>query len=133
MSARRRGAAIAGTAALVFASTVVVAESANAAIYDCNISGSRAKCANVTGIDPGSWLQVRTGPGYGYPDQPGFRRLYNGDSVGLSCWTTGDGAIDNPNWKYWIRVDTGTLTGYVNDWYLETGSPAQFKAVLREC
>lgn len=133
MNAKRRGAAIAGTAAMAFAGTVVVAGSANAAIYECRISGDRAKCTTVTGIDPGSWLQVRTGPGYGYANTWGFPRLYNGSEVGVACWTTGDGAADNPNWKYWIRVDNGVNSGYVNDWYLETGSPAQFKAVLNPC
>lgn len=76
------------------------------------------------------WLQMRTGPGYG--DVP-YGRLNNGAEVGLDCWATGDGAADNPNYRYWMRIDTGVRSGFVNDWYLDTGSPAVWQQRIPQC
>jgi hypothetical protein len=81
----------AGVAAVALALSAAGTGTADAAIYDCRISGDRAKCSTVTGIDPGSWLQVRTGPGYGYPNQPGWPRLYNGPRSGCGCRTAPSG------------------------------------------
>ncbi|MES5820714.1 hypothetical protein [Streptomyces sp. RG80] len=114
------------------AATLGLVTPAEAAIHDCRVSGDRANCAYVTGIDPGSWLQMRTGPGYGYADVPSGR-LDNGREVGLACWTTGDGAADNPNYRYWMRVDVGVRSGFVNDWYLDTGSPAVWQQRIPQC
>ncbi|MFJ2241172.1 hypothetical protein [Streptomyces sp. NPDC087859] len=86
-----------------------------------------------TGIDAGSWLQLRTGPGHRYADVP-YGRLDNRAEVGLKCWSTGDGAADNPNYRYWMRVEVGnSYSGYVNDWYLNTGSPDVWKQQIRQC
>ncbi|MFJ3669622.1 hypothetical protein ACIPSE_24515 [Streptomyces sp. NPDC090106] len=132
MTFRRRAGTglLAGTAAL--AATVGLVTPAEAAVHECRISGDRTNCAYVTGIDPGSWLQMRTGPGYGYADVA-HGRLDNGEEVGLGCWTTGDGAADNPNYRYWIQVDTGIRSGFVNDWYLDTGNAAVWQQRLPHC
>ncbi|KUN84308.1 hypothetical protein [Streptomyces griseoruber] len=124
--------------ATVFATATMLlstATSANAAIYPCQMSDSTIPCTTVTGIDPGSWLQVRTGPGYGYgPIADAYSRLYNGDQVGITCWRLGDGAYDNPNYRYWMRVEVGgSNSGYVNDWYLNTGSADVWKQQIRQC
>lgn len=124
-------AAVAATALTLLGTTTP----ANAATYPCQISGSTIPCTTVTGIDPGSWLQVRTGPGYGYgPIAAAYSRLYNGDQVGLTCWTLGEGAYDNPNYRYWMWVEVGNSHGgFVNDWYLNTGSPDVWKQQIRQC
>lgn len=117
------------------ATVMVTAAPANAATYPCERSGSIIPCTTVTGIDPGSWLQVRTGPGYGYgPIEQAYSRLYNGNEVGLGCWTTGDGAVDNPNYRYWMMVELpNSRTGFVNDWYLNSGSPDVWKQQVERC
>ncbi|MFF8103470.1 hypothetical protein ACF07S_27715 [Streptomyces sp. NPDC016640] len=132
MKLRRRAGTGLFAAAAALAATLGLVTPAEAAIHDCQVSGDRAICAYVTGIDPGSWLQMRTGPGYGYADVPNGR-LGNGQEVGLSCWTTGDGAADNPNYRYWMRVDVGVRSGFVNDWYLDTGNPDVWKQRIRQC
>ncbi|MEU5324558.1 hypothetical protein AB0G67_48815 [Streptomyces sp. NPDC021056] len=51
-------------AAFATAATLMgTATPATAATYPCQVSGSTLPCTAVTGIDPGSWPQVRTGPG----------------------------------------------------------------------
>ncbi|GAA4889022.1 hypothetical protein ACFPM3_18900 [Streptomyces coeruleoprunus] len=134
-SRARKALAAAATAVTAVAALMATAAPANAAIHRCTISGDWTNCTTVTGIDPGSWLQVRTGPGYGYgPINLAYSRLYNGDEVGLTCWRTGDGAYDNPNYRYWMAVDVGNSNwGYVNDWYLNTGSPEVWKQHIRQC
>ncbi|MFJ3669623.1 hypothetical protein ACIPSE_24520 [Streptomyces sp. NPDC090106] len=137
-TARRKilGAATALATALLTAGTLLsTATPASADVYPCRMSDSTIPCTTVTGIDPGSWLQVRTGPGYGYgPIAEAYSRLYNGNQVGITCWTTGDGAVDNPNYRYWMRVEVGnSYSGYVNDWYLNTGNSAVWKQQIRQC
>ncbi|MEU2752423.1 hypothetical protein ABZ613_40200 [Streptomyces collinus] len=127
---RRPGALI--TALATAAAVLGLATPANAAIHRCSISGDMTNCTTVTGIDPGSWLQMRTGPGYGYANVP-HGTLLNGDEVGLICWTTGDGAADNPNYRYWMLIDLGVRSGYVNDWYLNTGNPSVWQQQIRHC
>ena len=113
-------------AAFATAATLMgTATPANAATYPCQMSGSTIPCTTVTGIDPG----------YGHgPIAQAYSRLYNGNQVGLTCWTLGDGAYDNPNYRYWMRVEVGnSYSGYVNDWYLNTGSPDVWKQQIRQC
>lgn len=120
-------------AAAVLGAGLLSTGSAQASVFPCNVSGHVINCTTVTGIDPGSYLQVRQGPGYGYPNQWGWPRLNNGDRVGLACWTTGDGAADNSGYRYWMRIDNGIAFGYVNDWYLSTGGPGSWQQIIRQC
>ncbi|WP_327286806.1 hypothetical protein [Streptomyces sp. NBC_01198] len=82
-------------------------------------------CAKVTAINPGSYLAFHKGPNYTSGTIAGVR-LANGTPVSLVCWTTGAGDIDGHGDTYWFKVDTGAVQGYVNDWYLTTGSPSQW-------
>ncbi|MES5820715.1 hypothetical protein [Streptomyces sp. RG80] len=117
------------------ATMMATATPANAAIYTCRMSDANIPCTTVTGIDPGSWLQVRTAPSYSAgPIDQAYSRLYNGNQVGITCWTTGEGAADNPNYRYWMHIEVGnSRSGYVNDWYLDTGGPATWKQQIRQC
>ncbi|MEU5396404.1 hypothetical protein [Streptomyces tibetensis] len=129
MRPRRPGALI---TALATAATVLgLATPADAAIHRCSISGDMTNCTVVTGIDPGSWLQMCTGPGYGYAHVP-HGTLVNGDEVGLSCWTTGDGAADNLIFATGCSSTWGR-SGYVNDWHPNTGDPSVWQQQIRHC
>ncbi|KAF3468609.1 hypothetical protein [Streptomyces sp. Tu 3180] len=132
---RRKVTAAVVTAAAAVTTLLGTAAPANAAIHQCMRSGSWINCTTVTGIDPGSYLMVRTGPGYAYgPIDAAYSRLYNGNEVGLSCWKLGDGAYDNPGYRYWMSVElTNSRSGWVNDWYLNTGHPDVWKQQIREC
>jgi hypothetical protein len=115
---KRTGALLAATLAT---GTLVVGGSngpASADVRPCP-GGWRWYCAQVIGIDPGSYLGIRTQPHYSSEVK---WALHNGDWVAVSCWTYGDGAADNPNYNIWDYVDTGWYEGYVNDWYLDTGN-----------
>ncbi|CAL9656364.1 hypothetical protein [Streptomyces sp. enrichment culture] len=92
-------------------------------------------CTTVTGIGPGSWLRVRTGPGHGYgPLHEPCSRLYNGNEAGPSCWTTGDGAYDDPGYRHWTQAGAGdSFWGCVNDRYPDTGHPDAWKQRIRPC
>ncbi|MFJ6085026.1 hypothetical protein ACIQI8_26830 [Streptomyces sp. NPDC092369] len=133
-SHRPRTIAAAGAVLAVAATTVLTgAGPAGAAIHQCSISGDRAKCAYVTGIDAGSALVVRTAPRYSASLSPVFGRYHNGDQLGLDCWTTGDPDADGHGYRYWMHVDNGIGDGYVNDWYLDTGGPATWKSQIPQC
>ncbi|WP_328841467.1 hypothetical protein [Streptomyces europaeiscabiei] len=131
----RKMLATATTAVAAVAALLGTAVPANAAIHQCERSGSWIPCTTVTGIDPGSYLLVRRGPGYGYDSiEAAYSRLYNGNEVGLSCWKLGDGAFDNPNYRYWMSIELpNSRSGYVNDWYLNTGNPDVWKQQIRQC
>lgn len=115
----RRGArrALASLLAAACAAGLGIAAASPAAAdpYVCDISGDRALCANVIGIDPGSSLTVRTGPGTGYPKK--FSEP-NGARVGVTCWTEGTPVN---GYNIWTHIDTGVNDGYVSDYYLSTG------------
>jgi hypothetical protein len=83
----------------------------------------------VVSIDPGSWLAVHAQPNYtgGLQDD---RRFYNGDPIRLTCWTTGAGDIDGNGDYYWFQIIYG---GYVNDWYVDTGSFSQWSPYIPHC
>ncbi|SHI22569.1 hypothetical protein [Streptomyces sp. 3214.6] len=133
-SQRRLRAAVATGAVLAATVSTVLAGagSASAAIHQCYISGDRTNCAYVTGINAGSYLAIRTAPSYGAAKLPG-QQWHNGEELGVSCWTTGDPDADGHGYRYWMEVDTGVVTGYVNDWYLDTGGPSTWKQQLSHC
>ncbi|MFJ5263704.1 hypothetical protein ACIQAC_24915 [Streptomyces sp. NPDC088387] len=134
MQQKRRTLVAVGAVLTAAASSVLVgAGPAGAAIHQCTISGDRTQCAYVTGIDAGSYLAVRTAPRYNAPKSPGFGQYQNGHQFGVSCWTTGDPDADGNGYRYWMLVDNGINTGYVNDWYLTTGGPSTWKSQLPQC
>jgi hypothetical protein len=112
-------AAAIGITAAVFAAPASAAPTCSSLGFPG--SDPAARCARVIGINPGSYLGSRPEPRYGTPI---INRFYNGDIIELDCWTTGDGAADNPSYKYWIGLHGGSSPQYVNDWYLDSGSPS---------
>lgn len=64
-----------------------------------------------------------------------YARYTNGNRLALLlCWTTGSGDIDGHGDHYWFKVDDGIIAwGYVNDWYVTTGSYAQWSPYVRHC
>jgi hypothetical protein len=115
LSGARR--ALVSLLAAVFAAGLGLAAAGPAAAdpYVCDISGDRALCANVIRVDPGSVLNVRTGPGTNYPER---FELTNGTRVGVVCWTEGTPVN---GYNIWTLIDTGVRSGYVSDYYLSTG------------
>lgn len=128
---RRTAALLSGAAALAAAAVFGVASPASAAGYPCSHDGHAIWCATVTAIDPGSYLASHNGPSYG-SGQTG-RRYYNGQEMELACWTTGDGDADGHGDHYWFMLDFDGDSGYVNDWYLTTGSAAQWQPHVPHC
>jgi uncharacterized protein YgiM (DUF1202 family) len=117
---KRRLLAIGATCVAVIASVLVAATPANADPFPCsNVWPSAdpgAKCAHVIGIAPGSYLNVRSGPGSSYSV---VRTLTNGEVVELYCWTTGTYVN---GYNIWTRFDTiDNHPEYVSDYYLDTG------------
>ena len=116
------------------ASAVLVgAGPAGAAIHPCSISGDRAECAYVTGIDAGSTSPYAPRPPTAHPRPPVVGDCDNGDELGLLCWTIGDPDADGHGYRYWMRVDNGIGDGYVNDWYLDAGGPGTWKSRIPQC
>ncbi|UIR20160.1 hypothetical protein LXH13_25390 [Streptomyces spinosirectus] len=91
-------------------------------------------CAKVTAIDAGSYLAIHHAANYSSGTDPGVK-LHNGAVLHLGCWTTGSGDADGNGDTYWFRVDysDSAQVGYVNDWYLTTGSPSQWKPYVGHC
>lgn len=89
-------------------------------------------CAYVTAINPGSYLAMHLEPNYTGGTVPGYQ-MHNGFQLHLMCWTTGSGDADGHGDRYWFQVDSGVMSGYVNDWYLTTGSPSQWKPYVGHC
>ncbi|WP_405781127.1 hypothetical protein [Streptomyces sp. NBC_00859] len=117
-------------------SLVVLAGSADATPYQCRYQGGeyRSQCADVTGLGSGTSLPLQLGPGYG--NTVPATAYHNGDSLALSCWTTGPGDAGGHGDTYWFEVfdvnDTSIL-GYVNDYSLTTGQPADWKSHVTQC
>jgi hypothetical protein len=125
-----QGLAVATAAAGV----TLIPAAAHAAPYYCSDPDRIGNyCAKVTGIDPGSYLALHKGPNYRGGAWPGIR-LHNGETVHLVCWTTGSGDIDGHRDYYWFQVDFSDAApvGYVNDWYLTTGSYSQWHRYVRQ-
>ncbi|MDC2956649.1 hypothetical protein PO587_19440 [Streptomyces gilvifuscus] len=60
-------------------------------------------------------------------------RFHNGDTMMLACWTTGDGDADGHGDHYWFALDFDSDSGYINDWYVTTGSPSQWQPHVPHC
>lgn len=87
-----------------------------------------AKCAKVIGINPGSYLGIRTAPRY---SATVVGRAYNGQWLEVDgCWVYGDGAADNPSYKVWAAIYSAGGYRYVSDWYLNSGN---IRAQLPHC
>lgn len=106
----------------------VFAGSANANPYPTGCNASLGTCsAFVTAINAGSCARMHPQPNYtgtAYTSWCGT----NGKQVSLNCYTTGSGDADGHGDKYWWNVNAFQVNGqpfaagYVNDWYLTTGS-----------
>ncbi|MEV1023200.1 hypothetical protein [Streptomyces sp. NPDC050264] len=127
----RRAAVAAGTFALTAAAVCATASPASAAGWACDHDGHTVWCASVTGISAGSYLASHNGPSYGSGTTG--HRYANGDTMMLACWTTGDGDADGHGDRYWFALDLDSDSGYINDWYVTTGSPSQWKPHVPQC
>ncbi|WP_405541839.1 hypothetical protein OG478_06555 [Streptomyces phaeochromogenes] len=133
LRSRKGSAAVAGAATVLLAGAgLLAATPAQAAPRPCPGAGpgDPARCAQVTGIDPGSALVMRTAPNYGATP---VARWGNGQWLEVNCWTTGDPDADGNGYRYWMRVDNGIGDGYVNDWYLDTDGPGTWKSQIPQC
>lgn len=120
------GGVVAGTALPAQASTLL-----------CVDEGEwGAGCSTtVTGIDPGSYLAVHLTPDYDHGVRAGSAFQYhNGDWLFLQCWTTGAGDADGHGDHYWFLITEGSIGGgFVNDWYVNTGSFGNWSPHLPHC
>lgn len=130
----RRTALLAAAGAFVAATATVTPQTADAAVFRC-MEGNQQICATVTAISPGSALLLHRQPSYSGGVVPGSRRMVNGDWFIIDCWTTGAGDADGHGDRYWMHggSDRGSGIGYVNDWYLTTGSYSQWSRYVRHC
>ncbi|WP_427168376.1 hypothetical protein ACQF4J_44535 [Streptomyces sp. C1-1] len=129
--ASRRAAASVGALAMAAAAVCAVATRASAAGWACDHDGHTVWCASVTGISAGSYLASHNGPTYASGTTG--HRYNNGDTMMLACWTTGDGDADGHGDHYWFALDFDSDGGYINDWYVTTGSPSQWKPHVPQC
>ncbi|MEU6073056.1 SH3 domain-containing protein [Micromonospora sp. NPDC047074] len=111
----RRLASIGVVAATALAATLTVSSPAQADVFKCGSAGSdpRAWCAYVKNAPTG--LNVRSGPGVGYPV---VSVLANGTMVEVDCW--GYGTSVN-GYNIWSKLYTPGGVRWVSDWYLTTG------------
>lgn len=103
--------------------------------FPCDYHGGNydAACARVTGISALSYLHLLD-----QPDSAATHLTANsynsGSDLALVCWTTGR-PVDGD--QYWFQVFDpvdNAITGYINDFYLATGAPADWqKAVPAKC
>jgi hypothetical protein len=121
------GGVVAGTAMPAQAATTFQCEDAS--------DWGRGCWTTVTAIAPGSYLAVHNTPDYAHGVRSGASfQFHNGDSLFLECWTTGAGDADGHGDHYWFRITEGSVGGgYVNDWYLNTGSYSYWSPQLRHC
>jgi hypothetical protein len=128
---RLRAVALAAAAGL--GATLLAGTAATATPVTC-ASGIR-KCAFVTAIDPGSHLVFHNEPNYADGVIRNSPALVNGAKVFLDCWTNGsfdaDGGLD-PYW-FWAAPGSGPAIGWINDFYVTTGSKAQWSPYIRHC
>lgn len=105
--------------------------------YQCRMQGGeyRSWCANVTGVPNDLWLPLDREPGYGTGEVAGTK-YHNDDPLALGCWTTGPQDYGQHGDTYWFSVfdpNDPSIEGYVNDYGLTTGAPADWKKVVSAC
>ncbi|MCD9880946.1 DUF2599 domain-containing protein [Streptomyces guryensis] len=105
--------------------------------YRCRKSGGeyRSWCANVTGLAYNASLALRTDPDYDHGTVPDTA-YHNDEPLALGCWTTGPEDAGGHGDTYWFSVfdpNDPSLEGYVNDYNLTTGSPADWKPDVNVC
>lgn len=114
----RRTASIAVGGLLAAGALAATAPSAAADPFRCPPdvgSDGSSLCATVIGIDPGSYLTVRSGPGTGYE---AIGRRSPGQTVEVECWTYGTPVN---GYSIWTRLYSGSRPSWVSDYYLSTG------------
>lgn len=127
----RRSRIVLGALGLLAGSLVALAAPADATPFACNGTHGFDYCVYVTAIDPGSCLRMHKQPNYtsGYTNSV---CLVNGNKLELECYTSGSGDIDGngDHWWWWVKnYGPYQYAGYVNDWYVTTGSYSQWKAL----
>jgi hypothetical protein len=120
---------------LLVAATAVTAVAAPSASADPFTCYGNAICAKVTAIDSGSYLLLHNKPNYADGARPGSPHLTNGHWLVLYCYTTGPGDADGHGDTYWWGTadQSSGVVGYVNDYYVTTGTPATFKKTFGKC
>jgi hypothetical protein len=126
--------------ALATLMTVMVGSTgqAAAAVVQCNDVGYKY-CASVTSISSGSCLRQHLAPDYGTSGHTNYSNNVcwtNGEYLDIACWTTGAPDADGHNDRYWFFTVSRTSTsinGYVNDWYLNTGTYSQWSRIISYC
>jgi len=119
-------------AAVVAAGVLGVAVPANATPYSCGDSEWGPGCwATVTSIN--TYLVMHNQPNYSGGEVPGSPHWHNGDEVFLACWTTGSGDANGHGDHYWFWTTIGSVGGYINDWYVTTGSYSQWSPLISHC
>jgi hypothetical protein len=100
--------------------------------YRCD--GDGTWCARVTAIAPGSDLVLHSEANFTSGTDPHYRG-HDGDELVIRCWTYSSTAdADGHGDHYWFQVtvdhDGG---GWVNDWYVTTGSHAVWSPLIPHC
>jgi hypothetical protein len=123
------GAAVAGALALSPATP------AFASVYDCVDAGEWGPgCyANVTAINSGSYLAWHNQPNYSGGQVTNSPHFQNGDAMFLGCWTWGSGDADGHGDHYWFWTTIGSAGGYINDWYVTSGSYSNWSRYIGHC
>ena len=120
-----------------------VSHAATSGLQNCavtvvsGVSYTSVRCASVTAINKGSHLLLHKQPNYTGGSYTGsFTQAVNGQIVYLSCWTTGSGDADGHGDHYWFKSSfggPGYTYGYVNDWYVTTGSYSYWSKYIPHC
>ncbi|GAB2968148.1 hypothetical protein LWP59_26865 [Amycolatopsis acidiphila] len=105
-------------------------------VYQCDRQGGeyRAQCANVTTVSDDSYLHLLTQPDLTAAHI--ITKTYNdGAALAVYCWTEVAGArVDGD--PYWFEVfdpQDNAIEGYVNDYYLSTGSVTDWQPKVQGC
>ncbi|MGH6918482.1 MAG: META domain-containing protein [Geminicoccaceae bacterium] len=120
---RLAGAWLAGIAALISA-TVMTCSTAHA-------EADGPDFYRVTGVGEGSVLNVRSGPGTGYPaigslpfDADGIRNLGCEGSLAFAEWQNASPEErEAARKRRWCRIEHGGTAGWAAGWHLAEGSP----------
>jgi hypothetical protein len=104
--------------------------------FQCDYHGGQdiATCAQVASVSDLSYIHLLDQPDSTAKHLTNYNTYNTGNNLALACWTTGD-LVDGD--KYWFKVFNpidDTLTGYINDYYLATGTVADWQqAVPTKC
>ena len=104
-------------------------------VFQCEYAGGfyHADCAKVTAVSDLSYLHLLAQPDISATHLTG-RSFNTGDELALDCWITGNAVAGDPYWFKVFNPNDTKFRGYVNDYYLATGSEKDWiKDVPTEC